>query len=220
MAHVAVAPVVRMEASELPASTEWQAEDEIPHAKHWYGPLAKESCNRVKGNQGGAGSHVHLKIFSRSCAPYKYNFVGKYDLPCGQTIYKYRRATTSQIILIREIRGTLSVSVGCTSTTSGMTKIVASFLSGRRIYATEIHAEDHIRACDVRVRVQKAVIDANIATSQTQILLFDADAGNEKPFHGNVVLKAREVSKAGCKSSYAHDKNVRKLNRRRPRHCV
>ena len=105
MARVAVAQMVRMEASELPESTEWQAEDEIPHARHWYGPLAKESCNRVKGDQGGAGSHVHLNIFSRSYAPYKYNFVAKYDLPCGQTVYKYRRATTSQIILIRDIRG-------------------------------------------------------------------------------------------------------------------
>lgn len=79
------------------------------------------------------------------------------------------------------------------------------------IFSAELYAVAHFRAFDFRVQVEEAVVDANIATRQTQILLFDADTRSEKPIRGNVMLKAREIYKEEHKSPHAYNKRERNV---------
>ena len=154
-----------MEDASVPRT--WTAADRLPHSSQWRGPLSDKNIDLVR-----RGLAVHLACMSpHKTVPYKYSKEDECIID-GVPIWRYRRNSTGDVVVIREIP-TAPIVVQL-SVVNG--QILGYLLSGRLVFVHDIDETATVRACDLKPLVEHALIDFDIASQFRKVKLIDGSA--------------------------------------------
>lgn len=164
----------------------WTAADGLPHSLSWVGPLPVSTCVYVTGCE----PQVYVNKMFKYC-----DFVQQCDVD-GQTMWHYSHCSEEFGVVIREIRGTMALSLEVRPLVNGKDRVTATTMGGNIAFQKDYGASTECRLFEFREECKAALMQADKLTKCTKIFFTRRCPFNTArllPVRGNAVLKPQAV---------------------------